>query len=390
MGKPTLNVAMIGYKFMGKAHSNAYRQVARMMNPAAEPIMKLLVGRTKADLQLAANEYGWQEIETDWHKAVSRADIDIVDICVTNNAHKEIALGALKAGKHVIIEKPLAMNFEDATILMQAAIDAGVKNMVNFNYRTVPAISLAKQMIAEGLIGRVFHWRGHYLQDWIIDPSFPLVWRLDKSVAGTGAHGDLNAHIIDLALWLVGDILEVSSAMETFVKERPLQAKTTGGLNAAAGEGMGEVTVDDGVISLARFSNGALGTFEATRFAAGHKNAMGFEINGDKGSIRFEFERMNELEYFNREDPAQLQGFRTILATESIHPYLQAWWPPGHVVGYEHTFTHHIYDFINAIVNNTSTNPDFYEGAKVNAVLDAMSESAASHKWLPVPTIFRK
>ena len=301
--------------------------------------------------------------------------------------HKEIALGALAAGKHVLIEKPLAMNIADATEMAQAAVNAGVKNMVNFNYRNCPAVMLAKQLIDEGRIGRIFHWRAEYLQDWIIDPSFPLVWRLDKAVAGSGSHGDLNAHIIDMALWMVGDIAEVSSTMETFVKERPLQAKTTGGLTAAAGDGLGPVTVDDAVISLTRFTNGAIGIFEASRFAAGHKNAWGFEINGDKGSIRFEFERMNELQYFNREDPAHAQGFRTILATESIHPYLHAWWPPGHVIGYEHSFTHHIYDLITAIAENKPATPDFAEAAKVNAVLDAMSESAENRQWVAVPEI---
>ncbi len=385
--KPTLNVAMIGYKFMGKAHSNAYRQVARMMNPAATPVMKLLVGRTKDALQAAADEMGWQEIETDWHTAVNRPDIDIVDIAATNDMHRELVLGALAAGKHVFCEKPLAMNTADAREMAQAAVKAGVKHTVNFNYRNCPAVMLAKQLIDEGRIGRVFHWRAVYLQDWIIDPEFPLVWRLDKDIAGSGSHGDLNAHIIDLALWLAGDIKEVSSAMETFVKERPRQAQTTGGLSAAAGDGRGPVTVDDAVISLARFANGAIGTFEATRFSAGHKNDLGFEIAGDKGAIRFSFERMNELEYYNREDPPHVQGFRTILATESIHPYLQAWWPPGHIIGYEHSFTNHIYDFIDDIVNDKPASPDFTEGAKVNAVLDAMSNSAVSRQWETVEAI---
>lgn len=387
MAKPKLNVAMIGYKFMGKAHSNAYRQVARMMNPAAEPVMKLLVGRTPDALQAAAAEYGWQQTETDWRKAVRRKDIDIIDVCTTNDVHKEIILGALKAGKHVFSEKPLAMNLPDATKMAQAAVNAGVKHMVNFNYRTCPAISLAKQLITEGRIGRIFHWRGQYLQDWIIDPDFPLVWRLDKSVAGSGSHGDLNAHVIDLALWLVGDIAEVSSTMETFVKDRPRQAMTTGGLSAAAGEGRGPVTVDDAVISLARFANGAIGLFEATRFSAGYKNALTFEIAGDKGSLRFDFERMNEIAFFDRTDPAHAQGFRIIKATESIHPYMQAWWPPGHIIGYEHGHTHNIYNFINAVANDTPGSPDFVEGAKVNAVLDAMSKSSETRKWISVPPV---
>jgi predicted dehydrogenase len=318
---------------------------------------------------------------------VRRKDIDIVDICTANDMHMEIALAAIKAGKHVFCEKPLAMNLQQATRMAQAAVNAGVKHMVNFNYRALPAICLAKQMIDEGLIGHIYHWRGMYLQDWIMDPAFPLVWRLDKSAAGSGSHGDLNAHIIDMATWLVGDIAEVSAFTETFIKQRPLQAATTGGLSAAAGEGMRPVTVDDAVISLARFSNGALGTFEATRFAGGHKNALSFEINGSKGSLRFEVERLNELQYFNREDPAHVQGFRTIMATESIHPYMNAWWPPGHVIGYEHGFTHQVYELLNAITLNKPVHPDFIDGAKVNAVLDAMSKSADTHKCVTVPKV---
>lgn len=390
MSKKQLNVAMIGYKFMGKAHSNAYRQVSRFMAPNAEPIMKLLVGRSKEALQVAAQEMGWQEIETDWQKAVTRADIDIVDICTANDTHMEIAIAALNAGKHVIIEKPLAMDLSQANKMAAAALASGKVHMVNFNYRACPAVSLAKQIIDSGRIGRIFHWRACYLQDWIIDPNFPLVWRLNKDVAGSGAHGDLNAHIIDLALWLVGDISEVSSTMETFIKERPLQAATTGGLTANASNETGNVTVDDAVIALARFKSGAIGSFEASRFAAGHKNGLSFEINGSKGSLHFDFERMNELQYFNREDPDELQGFRTILATESIHPYLHAWWPPGHVLGYEHAFTHNIFELLNAIADNKPVHPDFIDGAKVNAVLDAMSHSATSRNWTPVEKVNTK
>ncbi len=387
MEKPKLNVAMIGYKFMGKAHSNAYRQVSRMMDPAATPVMKLLVGRTEDALKSAASEYGWEKTSTDFRKAVKRAEIDIVDVVVPNNAHKEVIMAAINAGKHVFAEKPLAMNFRDAMTMAKAAKRAGVKNMVNFNYRFCPAVSLAKQLIDEGKIGKVFQWRGSYLQDWIIDPEFPLVWRLDKSVAGSGSHGDLNAHVIDLATWLVGDIAEVSSTMETFVKKRPLQAQTTGGLSAAAGEGYGDVSVDDAVISLARFKNGAIGTFEASRFCAGHKNGIFFEINGDKGSIRFDFERMNELQYFNREDPPHAQGFRTILATESIHPYMNAWWPPGHIIGYEQGFCHSIFNFMDCIVNDKKPSPDFADAAKINGVLDAMTKSSNTRSWVKVPEV---
>lgn len=386
MNKPKMNVAMIGYKFMGKAHSNAYRQVVPMMNPPIEPVMKVLVGRTPDALQAAADEFGWQQTETDWRKVIRRKDIDIVDICTANDTHMEIALAAFKAGKHVFCEKPLAMSLKDATRMAQAAVDSGKKHLVCYNYRKIPAIALVKQMLEDGLLGRIYHWRGVYLQDWIMDPSFPLVWRLNKSVAGSGAHGDINAHIIDMARYLLGDIAEACATMETFIKERPL-GDMTGGLNAVALEQKGQVTVDDAVISLARFKNGALGTFEASRFAAGRKNGWGFEINGERGSVKFEFERMNELQYFNREDPAGLQGFRTILTTDGSHPYMSAWWPAGHIIGYEHTFTHHLFDFLNDLAGVRPASPDFVEGARDQAVLEAMSKSADTRKWVAVPDV---
>jgi len=387
----TVNVAMIGYKFMGRAHSNAYRQIRYMMPADVMPVMKLLVGRTEGSLKQAAYDLGWQEICTDWREAIKRPDIDVVDICTQNYAHKEIAIEAAKAGKAVICEKPLAMNFSDAKEILKAAEDAKVKNMVCFSYRGVPAVALAKRMIDKGLIGKIFHWRSAYLQDWIIDPEFPLAWRLNKAEAGSGSHGDLNAHTIDLANWMIGDIDEVSSSMKTFVTERPVQSETTGGLSAA-GVSTGEkgiVDVDDAIISLAHFKNGAIGTFEATRFAAGRKNGWYFEINGDKGSLRFDFERMNELQYFNREDPDFAQGFRNILVTEGVHPYIEkgAWWPAGHIVGYEHSFTHMIHDFMQSIANNTGANPSFRDGAKVNAVLEAMEQSSIERSWKSVDSI---
>jgi len=387
MAKSQLNVAMIGYNFMGKAHSNGYRQVSRMMDPPIEPVMKYIVGRTPDKVQAAAVQYGWQTAETDWKKVIRRKDVDIVDVSTANDTHMEIAIAALKAGKHVFCEKPLAMNYKQALKMAQAAEESGKKHMVCFNYRTCPAVSLARQFVAEGRLGRIYHWRASYLQDWIMDPAFPLVWRLDKNVAGSGAHGDINAHIIDTAMFILGDINEVTATMETFIKQRPKQAAFGAGLTAKASQEMGDVTVDDAVIALARFKNGAIGTFEASRFAAGRKNGMYFEINGEKGSLRFEFERMNELQYFNREDPADAQGFRTILATESIHPYMTAWWPPGHIIGYEHGFTHTIYNFLNAIANDTQPSPDFVEGARVSAVLDAMSKSAETKKWVDVPDV---
>jgi len=389
--KKSVNVAMIGYKFMGRAHSNAYRQIRYMIPAGVTPVMKLLVGRSEGPLKQAAYDLGWEETCTDWREALKRDDIDIIDICTQNYAHKEIAIAAVKAGKAVICEKPLAMNLADAKEITAAAEEAKVKNMVCFSYRGVPAVALAKQMIDKGLIGKVFHWRSAYLQDWIIDPDFPLAWRLNKDEAGSGSHGDLNAHTIDLANWMVGDIDEVSASLRTFVKDRPIQSETTGGLSAAgvnSGE-RGPVTVDDAVISLAHFKNGALGTFEATRFAAGRKNGWYFEINGDKGSVRFDFERMNELQYFNREDPDFAQGFRTILVTEGVHPYIEsgAWWPPGHIIGYEHSFTHMIHGFLQSIADGKAAVPSFKDGAKVNAVLEAMELSAEERSWKKVEEI---
>jgi predicted dehydrogenase len=388
VAKKKVNVGLIGYKFMGKAHSFGFKNAAAMFpNIEALPVMKAIVGRDESAVKEAMDLYGWESYETDYRKLVERDDIDLVDISTGNNVHAEITAAAAEAGKDIFCEKPLAMNVTEARQMLEMVEKAGVRHMINFNYRAVPAVAMAKRMIDAGLIGRVFHWRSVYLQDWIIDPNFPLVWRLDKSVAGSGSLGDLSAHSIDLANWLVGDIDEVSSNLTTFVKKRPLLAETTGGLSAKASTEVGEVMVDDAVIALAKFRNGAIGTIEATRFAAGNRNSNRFEINGDKGAIRFDVERLNELEYFNREDPDGLQGWRTINVTEGSHPYIEGWWPAGHIIGYEHGFTHTIYNLMNAIANDTRPSPDFVEGARVSAVLDAMSKSAETKKWVDVPEV---
>lgn len=383
----TINIGLVGYKFMGRAHSNAWRQVAHFLDPKFKPVMKAICGRTESAVKAAAEKLGWEEYETDWRKLVAREDIDLVDICTPGGvSHKEIALGAVEAGKHILCEKPLANSLADAQEMLEAAEKAGVKHMVNFNYRRAPAVALAKRMIDEGLIGEIYHWRAVYLQDWLVDPEFPLVWRLQKDIAGSGPLGDLAAHSVDLAHYLVGDIAEVTGMMQTFIEERPLPTEMTG-LAAVAGEERGKVTVEDAVAFLARFKNGVFGTFEATRFATGRKNYNHFEINGSKGSLIFNFERMNELLYYSREDDPNYQGFRVIQATEGIHPYISAWWPPGHPIGYEHTFIHGVYDLLNAIAEDEMPVPSFVDGVKCQAVLEAVKKSAQSGEWVKVESI---
>ena len=383
-----LNIGMIGYSFMGKAHSNGFRQVPAFFPELdVKPVLKVICGRDRDAVQDAAQTYGWEEWETDWEKVIARDDIDIVDICTPGNLHLPMALAALQAGKHVICEKPLANTLEEARELLAAAANASKKTMVAFNYRRVPAVALAQQLIAEGRIGKIYHWRAVYLQDWIIDPDFPLVWRLEKDKAGSGPHGDLNAHIIDLALHLVGDIDSVVGADTTFIKERPTLEAVDAGLGAKAGDTMGRVTVDDATLFLARFANGALGSFEATRFAAGRRNHNRFEINGSKGSIAFNLEKMNELQFYSREDEDHIQGFREIIVGEGSQPFMSAWWPPGHIIGWEHTFTHEFRDFFEAIAKDEAFSPDFAEGTKVQAVLEAVVDSAKSGRWMDVPRV---
>ena len=389
MARP-LNIALIGYSFMGKAHSNAFRDVTMFFpDTGIEPVMKVICGRNKEAVTRAAEEFGWEETATSWRRVVARDDIDLVDICTPGNLHAPMAIAALKAGKHVLCEKPLANNLKQARQMLSAAKKSRGKTMVAYNYRRVPAVALAKQLIKEGKIGQIYHWRAVYLQDWIIDPDFPLVWRLEKGKAGSGPHGDLNAHIIDLALHLAGDIDRVVGADATFIKRRPLAESVDASLGArgARSKKMGNVTVDDATLFLARFKNGALGSFEATRFAAGRRNHNRFEINGSKGSIAFNLEKMNELQYFSREDEPHTQGFREIIVNEGVHPYMSAWWPPGHIIGWEHTFIHEIKDLFEAIAKNRKASPDFAEGTRAQAVLEAVSRSARSKKWVAVPKV---
>ena len=380
MAKQQINVGLIGYKFMGKAHSSALSKIGMFFDGAAIINKKVLCGRDPEWVKQSAEKFGWAEHETSWEKLVGRADVGMVDITAPSDAHKKIALAAASEGKHIFCEKPLALNLGDAREMLAAAEKNGVKHQVGFNYRFVPAVLLAKKLIDDGKIGKVFHVRANFLQDWIIDPEFPLVWRLDKKVCGSGSLGDLGAHFIDMARFLAGEFSTVMAMSKTFVKSRPVLETTTGGLTAKASEAAerAAVEIDDATVFVAEFKNGALGVFEATRFAQGHKNDMSIEINGELGSIKFIFERMNELHYLSATDDPGLQGFRLIQATEGVHPYMYAWWPPGHVIGYEHTFVHELYEFTEAIANGAPQNPicpDFSDGVKCSQILEAVELS---------------
>jgi predicted dehydrogenase len=379
-----LNVGMIGYKFMGKAHSNAWKKAPYFFDTPVEPVLKVICGRHEGPLKAFADRWGWEEIETDWKKVIEREDIDIVDIGVPTHLHHEIALAAAKAGKHIFCEKPMAVSYDQAKEMFEAAKENGITHYLNHNYRRCPAVRLAKQLIDEGKIGRIFHWRGAYLQSWIIDPQFPLTWHLQKETAGSGPHNDLNSHSVDLARYLVGEIKSVACMTAQFIPERPLPDEEAAGTfkGATTGEGMGKVTVEDAAFMLVEFENGALGSFEATRFAPGRKNYNYFEIYGSKGSIIFDLERMNELKFFSNEDPENAQGFRTIIATEACHDYMENWWPPGHIIGYEHEFVHAVVDFLGAVENGTIIEPNFYDGMKEMQILDAGLKSAEDGRKL--------
>ena len=386
----TMNVAIIGTKFMGKAHSNAWLNAPRFFDMGIKPVLKVACGQNEAELKAFAERWGWEETETDWRKVMERDDVDIVDISVPTYLHRDIAVAAAKAGKHIFCEKPFALNLDEAREMYEAADAAGIVHYVNHNYRRCPAVMLAKRLIDEGKIGRIFHWRGAYLQDWIVDPNFPLTWHLRAETAGTGPHGDLNSHSIDLARFLVGDIKSVAAMMTTFIKERPLPGAGAATFSAGSGESteMGQVTVDDASFMVAEFENGALGTFEASRFAPGRKNYNYFEIYGSEGSIVFNLERMNELQLFLRNDPAYAQGFRTIIATEGgQHEYVANWWPPGHIIGYEHEFHHAVVDFMKAIETGGEIRPNFYDGVKEVEVLQAGVQSAQSGQRVAIASL---
>jgi predicted dehydrogenase len=383
-----LNVCMIGSKFMGKAHSSSWSRVHRFFDMPFEPVLKVVCGRPGGPLQSFADRWGWESISTDWKEAVNRSDVDIVDIAAPTFLHHDMAMEAAKAGKHVFCEKPLCLSHQQAIEMCAAAEKAGIVHYLNHNYRRCPAVSLSKRLIQEGRLGRLFHWRSAYLQSWIVNPEFPLTWHLRKETAGSGPHADLNSHLVDLARFLIGDITEVMAMTAQFVKDRPIPYEGSSGAFEAGqvteAHGRGPVTVEDAAFVLARFQNGVLGSFEATRFAPGRKNYNTFEIYGSKGSITFDLERMNELNFFSAEDPECAQGFRQILVTESVHPYLNAWWPPGHIIGYEHTFVNAMADFLSAIGSGTQAEPNFADGVKEMAILDAALESARTRRTVEI------
>ncbi len=371
----TINVALIGYAFMGRAHSNAWRQVRPFFSPRLEPRMRVLCGRDAARVEEAARRYGWEESATDWREVIARPDIDIVDICTPGDSHAEIAIAAAEAGKTVFCEKPLANTVAEAEAMLTAVRKYGVIHMVCHNYRRAPAVAFARRLIEGGELGEIRHYRGTYLQDWIVDPLFPRVWRLDRQRAGSGALGDIASHSIDLARYLVGEITEVSGMLKTFIRERPLPDDPNR---------LGEVTVDDAAAALVRFERGAIGTIEATRMATGRKNYNRFEINGSLGSLAFDLERMNELELYLESDRRGARGFRTVLVTDVVHPYIKAWWPPGHIIGYEHTFTHTVLDLLEGIAEGQSPRPDFDDGVRNQRVLATIEHSAQEGRWVAV------
>jgi predicted dehydrogenase len=387
---PTLGVGMVGYAFMGAAHSQAWRSAPRFFDLPLNPTMTVVCGRNAEQAAAAAARLGWESSASDWKTLLTRDDVQLVDICTPGDTHAEIAIAALEAGKHVLCEKPLANTVEEAeamTAAAEAAAARGVRAMVGFTYRRVPAIELARQMIAAGRLGDIRHIRAQYLQDWIIDPDFPLVWRLQKDKAGSGALGDIGAHIIDLAQHVTGQRLTgVSALTETFIKERPLP-EASAGLSASGGTARGEVTVDDAAVFLSRLSGGGLATFEATRFATGRKNAIRLEINGSAGSLAFDFESMNELYFHDQSEDPETAGFRRILVTEATHPYVGAWWPPGHIIGYEHAFTHQAVDLVRDIAEGNDPTPSFADGLNVQRVLAAVEASAANNStWQEIPS----
>ena len=376
---PRLNVAMIGYGFMGAAHSQAWRVAPRFFDLPLAPRMQVVVGRDASKVSSAATRFGWEESETDWRRVVDRKDIDLIDICSPGDSHAEIAIAALQAGKHVLCEKPLANGVADAVRMMESAEVAarsGVHSMVGFSYRRVPAITFARDLVAQGRLGEIRQVRAQYLQDWLVDADGPMTWRLDKEKAGSGSLGDIGAHAIDAVQFITGQTLaSVSGTLRTFVTERPLVGESIG-LGGIASEVRGQVTVDDVALFTAHLSGGALGSFEATRYATGRRNALRLEISGSDGALNFDLERMNELNFYDARNPIAEQGFRRILVTEPQHPYMAAWWPTGHTIGYEHSFTHQVRDLVVDISAGRRPTPSFADGLQVQFVLDAVERSA--------------
>ena len=382
----TLRVAMIGHGFMGAAHSQGWRVAPRFFDLPLEPEMAVVVGRNAATVEASARKWGWAESATDWREVIARDDIDVVDVVTPGNTHAEIAIAALEAGKHVLCEKPLANSVAEAEAMAAAATAAagrGIRSMVGFTYRRVPATTFARDLVAAGRIGEIRQVRAEYLQDWLMDPEGPMTWRLDKELAGSGSLGDIGAHAIDLTEYITGQrVTSVSGILETIVSERPLLGEGIG-LSGTASAERGKVTVDDVALFTGRLESGALASFEATRFRTGRKNALRIEVSGSKGAIAFDLERLNELEFYDATLPGTGLGFQRILVTEHDHPYLAPWWPTGHMLGYEHGFSHQVYDFVTAIGEGSQPRPSFDDGLHVQRVLDAVERSsAAGSAWV--------
>ena len=377
MSKP-LNIGMIGYGFMGRAHSNAYRKVNNFFDLQYRPALKAVCARTEEKARAFADQWGYESVETDWRKLVERSDIDAIDICVPNNLHREIALAAAAAGKMILCEKPLALNSDEGAEMVRAVQDAGVPNMVWYNYRRVPAVTLAKQLIDEGRLGRIFHYRALFLQDWTISTDLPqggeALWRLDVAAAGSGVTGDLLAHCVDTAVWHNGPISKVTAMTETFVKER---------LHSLSGK-VEPVGIDDACAFLARFDNGSLATFESTRYARGHKALFTFEINGEHASISWDLHDLHRLRYFDHRDDSVVRGWRSIHVSDSDMPYMDKWWVPGVQIGYEHSFVHAVADFLEGLAKDDPAGPTFADALETQKVCDAVLQSAKEGTWVNV------
>jgi predicted dehydrogenase len=378
MSKKPFNIGLVGPGFMGRTHSNAYRRVPNFFDLEYAPVLKAVCGRNAENAQAFADQWGYESVETDWRKLVERSDIDAIDICTPNNFHAEIAIAAAQAGKAVLCEKPLAMNVEQGLQMVEAIEKAGVANTVWYNYRRVPAVTLVKNLIDEGRLGRIFHYRANFLQDWTISADLPqggaALWRLDAQAAGSGVTGDLLAHCIDTALWLNGAIGDVSAMTEIFVKER---------VHNLTGQ-MEKVTIDDACLFHCHFANGSLGQFEATRYARGHKALYTFEINGEKASVRWDLHDLHRLEYFDHGDDSLVRGWHDVHVTDSDHPYMEHWWVPGLQIGYEHTFVHHVADFLTAIANGQPCAPTFRDALETQRVCEAVIASANGRRWVDV------
>ncbi|HTK75733.1 MAG TPA: Gfo/Idh/MocA family oxidoreductase [Gemmataceae bacterium] len=373
-----LNIGMIGYGFMGRAHSNGYRKVNNFFDLAYRPVLKAACARDAAKVKAFADKWGYESVESDWRKLIDRKDIDAIDICTPNNTHAEIATAAAAAGKMILCEKPLSMNGPEGKKMVEAVQKAKVPNMVWYNYRRVPAVTFAKQLIDEGKLGKIFHYRAKFLQDWTINPELPQggtgLWRLDVAAAGSGVTGDLLAHCIDTAIWLNGDVKSVSAMTETFVKERP---HTLTGKKEKVG-------IDDACAFLARFDNGSLATFESTRYARGHKALYTFEINGEHASIFWDLHDLHRLQYFDHRDDGPTRGWRSIHVTDGEHPYMGHWWVPGLQIGYEHSFVHQVADFLKGVETGQPAMPDFRDALRTQYVCDAVLSSAQGGKWVNV------